>query len=191
MYLFKHHFLFVQSLLLLFFDADFWWTNNVNGFTQTALPLTSHFLKKPFFICSQLDYTSLVRWTNISSIIPQSTINWKNFFLLTLFVCKKNDLVEKISTNVPTGKDRDRQAFEQIPLSKFHKFWRTTIWWPWYQARRRQGFDLSGINQLAHTSPTAGAKQIDGQRWISLLLGKLLSMYLTQRSKALNRLWLV
>ena len=78
----------------------------------------------------------------------------------------------RISTNVPTGKDRDRQANEQIPLSKFHKFWRTTIWWPWYQARRRQGFDLSGINQPAHISPTAGAKQLDGQRWIFTFTGK-------------------
>ena len=96
----------------------------------------------------------------------------KEFFSCYLIGLQKNDLVEKISANVSTGKDRDRQAYEQIPLSKFHKFWRTTIWWPWYQARRRQGFDLSGINQLAHTSPTAGAKQLDGQRWIFTFTGK-------------------
>ena len=96
----------------------------------------------------------------------------KEFFFLLPQLFAKNDLVEKISANFSTGKDRDRQAYEQIPLSKFHKFWRTTIWWPWYQARRRQGFDLSGINQLAYTSPTAGAKQLDGQRWIFTFTGK-------------------
>ena len=96
----------------------------------------------------------------------------KEIFFLLPHLFAKNDLVEKISANFSTGKDRDRQAYEQIPLSKFHKFWRTTIWWPWYQARRRQGFDLSGINQLAHISQTAGAKQLDGQRWIFTFTGK-------------------
>ena len=66
--------------------------------------------EKRFLICSQLDYTSLVRWTNISSIIPQSTINWKSFFFLLPHLFAKNDLVEKISANVSTGKDRDRQT---------------------------------------------------------------------------------
>ena len=112
----------------------------------------------------------------------------KEFFLfVTSFVCKKWPGWEDISKCF-NKKDRDRQAYEQIPLSKFHKFWRTTIWWPWYQARRRQGFDLSGINQLAHTSPTAGAKQLDGQRWIFTFTGK---TFIHVPHSTVNRLWLV
>ena len=97
----------------------------------------------------------------------------KDFFSCYLICLQKTTWLRRYQQMFQQGRvETDGQAYEQIPLSKFHKFWRTTIWWPWYQARRRQGFDLSGINQLAHTSPTAGAKQLDGQRWIFTFTGK-------------------
>ena len=125
----------------------------------------SHFLAARLYITCQMNKYLFNNPTKYNQL--------KDLFSCYLICLQKTTWLRRYQQMFQQGRiETDRQAYEQIPLSKFHKFCRTTIWWPWYQARRRQGFDLSGINQLAHTSPTAGAKQLDGQRWIFTFTGK-------------------